>query len=215
MIVVMQITVFGASGRVGSLVVAEALRRGYQVTAFVHGKNPFVANKNLRVFDGDIYDESEVAAALQGSQAVISCLGSWKTKRRDVLTTAMRHIIPRMQLQKITRIITLTGNGALAPAYKPGWLHRLVMAALAPFPAGKVFADGENHMRLLAASNLDYTTVRSPIMTSKRSTTYCLRLAKTGPALPTISRRAVVHCLLDQLTDTAYLRQTPIIGRSR
>src|SRR4051812_42365964 len=100
----MQVTVFGASGKVGRLVVAEALQRGYSVKAFVHSRNPFEDSPKLKVVKGDVYDSDDVAKALRGSDAVISCLGSWGSKRRDVLSSAMRMIIPAMTEQKIGRI---------------------------------------------------------------------------------------------------------------
>jgi len=208
----MQITVFGASGKVGSLVVEEALRRGLSVVAFVHSHDLFVPNNRLRVIKGDIYSAKDAAGALEGSNAVISCLGSWGTKKRNVLTAAMRNIIPVMTEQKIDRIITLTGSGAGAPDHTASSLHRLFMRATASFPAGKVFRDGEEHMKLLAASQLDWTTLRSPIMTAGRATAYMLSM-DAGSAL--IRRATVARALVDQLADTAYLRQAPIITRKK
>ena len=89
-------TVFGASGKVGRLVVMQALKRGYSVVAFVHSHDPFVATTNLRVVKGDIYNADDVGKALKGSEAVISALGSWGTKNRNVLSSAMKVVIPDM-----------------------------------------------------------------------------------------------------------------------
>jgi putative NADH-flavin reductase len=208
----MQITVFGASGKVGRLVVAEALRRGLQVRALVHSHNPFDEMPGLTVLIGDIYRAEDISQALKGADVVVSCLGSWGTVKRNVLTTAMEAIIPTMQEQKITRIVTLTGSGALTHR-KPNIFHRALMALLAPLPAGKVFADGEQHMRLLAESGLEWTTIRSPLMNNLDGTGYRLT-ARMGNHLRTISRVAVANCLLDQLDSDEWLRQTPIIRRS-
>jgi len=205
----MQITIFGASGKVGSLVVEEALRRGFSVIAFVHSHDMFVPSNKLRVVKGDIYNEADVQDAIKGSAAVVSCLGSWGTKHRNVLASAMRAIIPAMEHQKIGRIVTLTGSGAAAPSAKPGVAHSALLKLLTPFPAGKVFRDGEEHMKLLAASNLGWTTLRSPIMTSGNKTKYRLTL-KSGSL--TIPRAAVATALLDQLDNKDYLHQTPIIS---
>lgn len=206
----MTITVFGASGKVGRLMVAEALRRGLNVRAFVHSQNPFDDTAGLTVIRGDIYRGDDIAKALDGADAVVSCLGSWGTPRRNVLTAAMRSIIPAMQQLGITRIITLTGSGALAPDKRPSALHRLFMRLLAPLPAGKVFADGEQHMKLLAASDLAWTTVRSPVMRSGIDPQY--ELAGSGGApIPRVNRSAVVAAMLDQLASRDWLRQAPVI----
>lgn len=203
---------FGASGKVGSRVVALALERGYKVVAFVHHHNPFTDTPNLIVKQGDIYQAADVRAALKGSEAVISCLGSWGTPKKNVLTAAMQTIIPALRAQKIKRIVTLTGSGAKVRLNKPmSASHRLLFALLQPFPAGKVFRDGEEHMHLLAESDLDWTTIRSPVMNNLGGSSYTLN-NRINP-VATISRQAVAHCLLDQLGSAEYLRQAPIIHR--
>jgi putative NADH-flavin reductase len=208
----MQITIFGASGKVGRQVVALALKRGYTVVAFVHKNNPFEDTPNLIVKKGDVYDVNSVADALKNSQAVISTLSSWGTPQRNVLTSAMRAIIPAMEAQNITRIITLTGSGAADPSKPAGAGYKLMLKLLAPFPAGKVFKDGEEHMRLLFESKLDWTTIRSPVMTNSGKVGYELNL-KSGLPLATIQREAVAAALVDQLESGEFSCQAPIIHR--
>jgi len=206
---VMQITVFGAAGRVGQGVVGEALARDYTVTAFVHTHNPFTANERLRVVRGDINDAGSVAAALQGSQAVISVVSSWHTKDKNILNRAMTTIIPAMAAAGITRIITLTGAGASWAADRPGFGDRIahaLAAALAP----KILADAEQHLRLLAGSDLDWTCLRSPVMTRQRQSTYRLT-AGLAPPLSLIARAAVVQALVDQIESNDAYRQAPSI----
>jgi putative NADH-flavin reductase len=208
----MQITVFGASGKVGSLVVEQALRRGYRVVAFVHNHSLFAPSGKLSIRKGDIYNAPDVVAALKGSDAVVSCLSSWGTPGKDVLTSAMRTIIPAMVEQKIKRIVTLTGSGANEPGNNPSVSYKLMLQVLAPFPAGKVFCDGEDHMKLLADSNLRWTTIRSPVMNNRGTDGYELNL-KAGSPLTTIKRAAVATALLDQIDAANFLHQAPIIHR--
>jgi putative NADH-flavin reductase len=213
----MTIIVFGASGKVGRRVVAEALQRGITVRAFVHSQNPFDDEPNLEVTKGDIYRGEDVAQVLKGTDAVVSCLGSWGQKtahgNRNVSTAAMQAIIPAMQAQKITRIVTLTGSGAVAPNVKRHAHYRLFMWLISPLPVGKVFADGEQHMRLLAASNLDWTTIRSPIMNNMDGIGYRLMMRELNH-FRTISREAVAKCMLDQLESHEWLRRAPVIRRA-
>ena len=63
----MQVTVYGASGRVGRLVVAALLASDYTVVAFVHSRNPFTAQPNLQIFTGSVDDTAAVTAAAAGS----------------------------------------------------------------------------------------------------------------------------------------------------
>lgn len=206
---VMRITVFGAAGRVGQGVVGEALARDYTVTAFVHTHNPFTANERLRVVRGDINDATSVAEALRGSQAVISVVSSWHAKDKNILSRAMTTIIPAMATAGITRIITLTGAGAIWADDSPGFGDRIahaLAAALAP----KILADAEQHLSLLASSDLNWTCLRSPVMTKQRRSTYRLTVG-LAPPLSLISRAAVVQALVDQVESRDDFRQAPSI----
>jgi putative NADH-flavin reductase len=205
----MQITVFGAAGKVGSRVVAEALEHGHTVVASVHSHDPFGLSDRLIIRKGDIYNAADVAEAIKGSDAVISCLSSWGTKGRDVLSSFVRNVTPAMERQQITRLVTLTGIGVQK---RPGKAHRTLLAAMGWLPVGKVFADAERHVHLLDSSSLDWTAVCSPVMNNLGGAGYSLSL-RTGNPLATINRKSVAAALLDQIESDEYVRQTPVIHR--
>ncbi len=50
----MRITVFGANGKIGRIVVAKLLEEGHYVKAFVHGRNFFDSNPKLGVVIGGV-----------------------------------------------------------------------------------------------------------------------------------------------------------------
>jgi len=56
----MLLVVFGASGRTGRQVVAQAIERGHGVTAFVRGASRFAAPMAARVVEGDARDPAAV-----------------------------------------------------------------------------------------------------------------------------------------------------------
>jgi putative NADH-flavin reductase len=205
----MQITVFGASGKVGALVVEEALRRGYTVVAFVHNHSLFSPSGKLIICKGDVYNASDVAGALEGSNAVISCLSSWGTKGRDVLSRFVSNVVPAMVDQKITRIVTLTGIGV---ELHPSRLHITALKMLYPLPAGKVFWDAETHVHLLGDSGLDWTAVCSPVMNNFGGAGYRLN-ERIGKPLATVSRVSVAVALLDQIDATDSVGKTLVIHR--
>ena len=70
-----RIAVYGASGRVGSRVVAEALARGHYVTGI--GRNPdniVAEHENLTVARGDVTDPEDVRRLVAGHDVVISAV---------------------------------------------------------------------------------------------------------------------------------------------
>ncbi|UQS26810.1 NAD(P)H-binding protein [Amycolatopsis thermalba] len=67
-----RIVVFGAGGRAGRQVVAEAARRGHEVTAVVRDPGKHQAPEGVDLVAGDVTDVSSVAALVKGQDAVIS-----------------------------------------------------------------------------------------------------------------------------------------------
>ena len=207
----MKIVVFGANGHVGQLVVEELVSRGYEVRACIHG-GPRRKLDGVEYVQGDIYRKKEVADALRQAGAVISCLGSWGTQNKDILATGMTNIIPAMQDQGISRIISLTGADAHVPSEK--WsVWRILTHALFGAIAGKILRDGERHVELLSSSHLHWTVLRSPVMNEKGSTSYTL-VRKYPMPWRTIHRQAVAMAMCDQLNDSSYIGQSPFLRRA-
>jgi putative NADH-flavin reductase len=205
----MVIAVFGASGKVGRLVVAEALARGYSVRALVHQYNNLPASSHVTVIRGDIRHTAAVADTLHGCTAVASTLGSWGTPTKDVVTQGMRRIIPLMERQGIERIVTLTGTDALDSTDQLT-LSRRLSHLFAKLVARKILADGEEHIRLLRKSSLDWTTLRAPAMTNSPRIFYKLSMQPLRP-WDTIPRKAIAKAIVDQLDGPSYSRCAPFV----
>jgi putative NADH-flavin reductase len=208
----MQITVLGANGKVGRLVVARLLEHGHDVVAFVHSSSSLPVHINLRLERGDVHEGRDIANVINGSQAVISCLGSWHTPDKNILSSAMQRLIPAMQQQNISRIISVTGSGAFAPGDTPTPFDK-VQHAVFNLMAPKVLRDGEEHIRLLHESKLDWTVIRSPIMNEYGTSQYRLQAALPSP-VQTIHRHAVADAMVAMLEDSSHERQAPCIVRA-
>jgi putative NADH-flavin reductase len=208
----MKVVVFGANGKVGSLVTDILLLAGHEVRAFVHQASSLHDHPNLEIVEGDIYEAQQVQDALHGTDAVISALGSWGTPKKDILTVGMRHIIPAMQIHGTRRIISLTGAEARAYGDKLSPLHRLNHIAIRLL-AGKVLKDGELHIQLLEDTDFDWTVIRSPIMKSSGSPKAFVLSDKRPQAWQRINRAAVATAIVSQLADTHYIQQAPFITR--
>lgn len=208
----MNITVFGANGRVGRLVVAEALDSGHKVTAFVHGINPFEENLNLTIIQGDIYSFNDVKNALMGNECVISTLGSWGTPNKDILSKGMSNIVPAMKELGINRIISLTGAGCRAYGFEASLLEKLSRVPLVVI-APKIVKDAEKHIKILYESNLDWTVLRSPVMNNKGDK-MSYKIVNTCPMLwATINRESVSLALLDLVESENYNKLPLFIQR--
>lgn len=205
------ITVFGASGKVGRLVVERLLRNEYAVTAFVHGSHTFSASDTLHVVTGDVHELHDVRRALKNTDAVVSTLGSWGTSTQDVLRSAMGNIVPEMERTGIRRIVSLTGSEARARGDDLSAIHRVAHRGMSLI-AGKVLSDGEAHLSVLEKSSLDWTVVRSPAMTTIGKQGFTLNDKRPLP-WQTIHRFAVADAMVAQLEDDRFVQSAPYIHR--
>ena len=205
-----QVTVFGAGGRVGRLVVELLLEQDVNVVAAVHRPKQFPQHELLKIVSVDIYDASSVEQAIKGSDAVVSALGSWGTKRKDVLTVGIDHVIKAMQAHGIMRVVSVTGADARAAGDTLSLIHKLTHLALSVV-ASKILRDGERHIVYLEDSSLDWTVVRSPIMSSNETVGAGQLTTKRPFPWQKVSYRYVAEAMVASLDDTAWIRQAPYI----
>ena len=112
----MKLTVFGASGRTGHLLVEQALQAGHEVTAFVRTPSKLgIKDARLAVVQGDVADVSQVRKAVARADVVLSVIGPARNSPPDMLSGAARNIVSAMQQEGVTRLIALTGAGVAGP----------------------------------------------------------------------------------------------------
>lgn len=103
----MKVAVVCANGRVGTLVVKEALNRGLDVTAVVREDNKTAA-KN--VIKKDLFDLT--AADLDGFDVVVDAFGAWKEEELPNHTKSLMHLCDILSGKK-TRLVVVGGAGSL------------------------------------------------------------------------------------------------------
>ncbi|MFJ9247653.1 NAD(P)-dependent oxidoreductase [Streptomyces sp. NPDC101776] len=211
----MRVTVFGASGAIGRLVVQKLLDDGHQVTALV--RNPAkltLTHAHFRVVTGQLSDRAAVEQAVSGADAVISALGP-SLKRSTTgtqVTDGTRTIAQVMEARKITRFVGLATPSLADPQDKPHWKHKVL-----PVAAGLMFPNALAELRgmteAVTGSGLDYTIARITNPTDKSATgrirSGFLGHDKVGSAM---SRADIAAFLVSQLTDTRYRRAMPAIS---
>lgn len=101
------IAVVAANGRVGRLVVREALNRGMDVTAFVRSANKTVATK---VVQKDIMDLTK--EDLSGFDVVVDAFGAWTPETLPQHSTTLAHLCDVLSGSD-TRLVIVGGAGSL------------------------------------------------------------------------------------------------------
>lgn len=178
----MIIYLFGSTGKVGRLILAEAKRREIKTICF----------------EGDVRSKKDVNDFFKKNNqnsVVVSALGSWGTKNQDILTLGMMNIIPAMKHSKLTRIISLTGSETRLKGDSPSLSSRLlelIMKIITP----KVYNDGQKHLELLAKTNLNWVVIRSPKMKNGEKASYHLN-SKCPQIWQRVNRRSIAAAMLD------------------
>jgi putative NADH-flavin reductase len=99
-----KVTVFGATGKVGRLVIANLLAGGHEVVAYV--RNPAkldIADPRLLVVAGELSDPSRVRESIHGADAVISALGPSmnRSTKGTPVTEGTRNIVAAMEAEHV------------------------------------------------------------------------------------------------------------------
>lgn len=107
----MKVAVIGASGRGGSRIVAELVRRGHQVTAIARNPEKIAAQAHVTPRKGDLYDPG-LSSLLAGHDAVVSAVHFLQSDP-DTLIEAVR-------ASGVKRYFVMGGAGSLevAPGVK-------------------------------------------------------------------------------------------------
>ena len=111
----MKIALIGGSGFVGSAALDEALQRGHRVTALARDPARIAPRPGLTVVRADVLDAAQVAAAVEGHDAVIDAFNpGWNAPDLyDTFLDGTRAIVAGVKRAGVKRILVVGGAGSL------------------------------------------------------------------------------------------------------
>lgn len=197
----MKIALIGATGRVGSRLLAELLRRGHAVTGIARHPEKLAPSAGLAVKACDISNEAGLAAAVSGHDAVISAFNFTSGNAGGFLSAIKR--------SGVGRLLMVGGAGTLEIA--PG----LQLIDSPGFPAEyKAEAEaGRNFLQALRKeSGLDWTFLSPQLMFEPgvRTGKYRLgtdQLLKDPKGESRISMEDFAIAMVDELEKPAHSRR--------
>ncbi len=150
----MRLYVIGGSGRTGHHLVDQALARGHEVTALVRRENSLQPKPQLQLILGDASSPEDVAAFLDGHDAVLSCLGHRHHADAHLLSDAADALLDAMACTGVSRCVFVSQALLFASRNPLTGLLRLVLASHV--------ADSTAMEHLVELSDTDWTIVRPP-----------------------------------------------------
>ena len=208
---IMRILVLGASGRVGRLVVEQALNRLHEVTALLRSPEKLsdLAN-HLRIVEGNALDSRAVDMVVSGQDAVISVLGAGNVRRTTLFSESTLVLLTAMTQHSVRRLICVTGVGAGETKGHGGFLYDRIVYPL--FTRG-IYADKDKQERLVRETDIDWTIVRpAPFRKDTPSGPLQMLTDVDNVTLRRISRLEVAAFLVAELEHPRFVRQSVFIG---
>ena len=206
----MKILILGSTGGTGQQLVAQSLKQNYEVTALARDPSKLKLNHDrLTVVKGSVLDKNVLANALEGKEAVLSALGVGKSlKSRDLISNAVRIIIPAMNEKNVKRLVFLSAFGVGETFTQANFIQRIIFKVFLK----NIYADKSKADDLIRKSTLEWTLVYPVLMTDTPGTgKYKVGEKFEMKGMPKISRADVAEFMLRQLNDNNFLKKPSII----
>jgi putative NADH-flavin reductase len=215
----LKILIYGASGKVGSHVVDEALNRSHLVTAV--SRDPSRITKiqhNLSVVQGDILDPESVASLVADQDVVIisvrGIVGKSKDPNDAVPYIAVKRVVKALRDIGVQapRVIHVGGSGSLE--VEPGVLYAdklpkvFLPKSLELEIAGQVLA--LEYLRTVTDVGWSYATPAKNFTNGKRTGTFQIggdQLLEDSRGRSRISRADFAVALIDEAENAEYAQQ--------
>jgi putative NADH-flavin reductase len=209
----MKVALYGATGKAGSRILQELLGRGHQVTVIVRdpAKIP-QPTAGVLVKRDDLSDPDKIAAAVNGSEAVISAYGP-PADDPDAIVGVTQRQVDAIGRGTNTRLLVVGGAGGLFVA--PG--VALVDSGYLPEAALPIARAHVKVLNVLRASKIDWTYLAPAAYFSPGERTGKFRLGKdeliaNAQQESRISMEDYAIALVDELEQRRHSRQRFSIG---
>lgn len=203
----MRLTILGATGGIGRLLLPLALEQGHEVTAFARAPEKITATgEHLRVLRGNLLQVDEMASAVQGSDAILSAFGPTTLRRTHLRRDFGRVLVKAMRSTGVTRVIHVT-TAFLFGEGGP------IFSVMSKTVFRNVTVDHRESEQEITRPDLAWTLLRPPRLLDAKPTGHPRILANHLPKGGfTISRADVAAFMLQEATTPKYVQQ--VVGLS-
>jgi putative NADH-flavin reductase len=208
----MKLTVFGATGGIGTQVVRQALDAGHEVVAVVRdpARLDGPSRPELTVVPADVMDPDAIGPAVEGAGAVVSALGPRRGGPVTVCSDGIRSILRAMDKAAVRRIVVVSANGAFIEP-TDALINRLIAKPLLQRILREGMADTRRMEQEVRASTAEWTLMRPPRLTNRPGRGR-YRTAIDRHVGISISRADVADAILNALGNPATAGHTVGIG---
>ena len=211
----MRVAVFGATGRVGALVVQALLTRGHEAVGVSRSTPGRQHQRKYLSRVGDMTDPTFIQFVMADCDALIFCIGqrlqseknlfSKNLSPSDIRTQIMNPIMRVIGSDHTKRFVYLSAFGVGADLKKHALLFRMVLRLSS---LGASYEDHNQAESVLRASRTNWTIVRPPGLTDKDEVVSLSDARGKWTSFMTVSRKSLAAFLVQTLEDENLDRQT-------
>lgn len=213
----LDILVYGATGKIGSLVTDEALERGHRVTAVSRSASQYVArHPNLSYLQGDLLDPASIASLVQGRDVVIvsvrGVIGD-KEPENALQLLAVENVVNALAaMDDAPRLIHVGGAGSLTTGSGKLYADRLPRIFLPKKFEAELFGQVLALEYLRGVSDVRWTYITPPRNFTNGERTGSYRtgddtMLEDARGRSRISRADFAVAIVDEVESAAHIRQ--------
>ena len=207
----MKILVIASSRRIRRQLAEQAQAEGHEVTA-LEGKLPRFRwrRPRHRLVKGEVLNESSLAPAVAGQDAVLCWLAQKATRQPTTyLWEGTANLIRMMEKHGVRRLICISACGAGDSRGHCGFFYDRIVQ---PLFLKHVYEDRDRQEELIRGTQLDWVIVRPARLTKGRARReYMVLTDLRNFKARRITLVDAVEFVLKQLSSNFYLFQTPVV----
>ncbi len=211
----MRVAVFGATGRVGALVVQALLDRGHEAVSVSRSAPGKQYQGNYESFTGDMTDPTFIQSVMADCGGLIFCVGqrlkspnnlfSKNLSPSDIRAQIVRPIMHVIGSDHTKRFVYLSAFGVGMELTKHALLFRMVLRLSS---LGKSYEDHSQAEGIVRASKTNWTIVRPPGLTDKDNVVPLVDARGKWTSFMTVTKKSLAQYLVQTLESNNMDRQT-------
>ena len=219
----MKIALIGATGFLGKFIATSALEKNINLKVLIRNKSKFgVNNKRVEQIQGDYFDKKSLEKLLKGVDALISTFANpvnfFSKRSKEQQTEFMQNKISMLPLEntisilndyKIKRFINIS---ATSIPFKNSNLEfkQKIMRNILKIITPDVVPYKEDELKTITRLNLNYTSIRSPIIKKNIKGNFSYDLTKQNGCF--VDAKSLADFCIDILDKKELFKQAPFVA---
>ena len=207
----MKVLIIGGSRGVGKAVMESGISRGLDISVLARFPEKIKsAGQPLQIIKGDVLNKDDLKAAVEGQDAVCSCIGVPITfKPVSLFSNAAANIALVMKTGNDQKFIAVTGIGAGDSKGHGGFLYDKIFK---PVFLRTIYQDKDREEAIIRSSSLNWLIVRPAGLTNGPQTGKYKVIEKLdGVVSKRISRLDVADFMLNQLENPSHFGKAVLL----